>query len=283
MGQHRPLRKARRPARIDNRTGILPPGAVGDRVGRILPDQVQELINALLRRDLPVHAFLHEREKLLFRKGKVIVDVACHDGLDVRPPLQGQRPGKQQVKRDEMPRFGIGELAGELFFRIEGVVHDRHRAETVRRVVGDDELGQVGQEHGDPVALFDSQRGKGAGETVHQGVELPVDDPPSHVDETRMVGKRPGGPDEGLAHGDFLNVDFRRNPRCIGFVPHPLKCHGGTSSKIVEAGGTTGTKISFVGKRCLPKHSACAEGTVFSEKTRFAGRPVSTNPVPRIH
>jgi len=155
MGQHRSLAHPRRPTGVDEGGDILPPGGDGDGVVRVLPDEVEERVDARSRDDLPVHLPLHEGVKLLFREGKIIVDVAGDNRLDLRCGLDLQRPGQQKVERHEEARIGVVELVFQLPLRVEGVVHHGDRAQPVAGVVGNDELGEV--RHRDPFR-FDRRR-----------------------------------------------------------------------------------------------------------------------------
>ena len=60
--------------------------------------------------------------------------------------------GKRRSRVTSVVAFGLVELIGEFLLGGERIVHHRHGADPEGRVIGDDELGHVGQEQSDLVA-----------------------------------------------------------------------------------------------------------------------------------
>ena len=107
----------------------------------------------------------------------------------------------------------------------ERVVHHRHGADPQGRVIGDDELGHVGQEQADLVARLHPDRRQGFGEAVHQRLQFPVGDLLPHEDERREVGEPPGRPGQDLGHRDLLEIELPGDAGGVAPVPNSLKTH----------------------------------------------------------
>ncbi len=112
----------------------------------------------------------------------------------------------------------------ELFLGLKRVVHHRHGADPQDRIIGDDELGHVGQEQTHLVARLHPDRRQGFGETVHQRLQLPVCDLLPHEDERRNIRKPLGGPRQDLGHRDLLKIRFpsvrRERNSCANSAQH---------------------------------------------------------------
>ena len=225
MGQHGPLAYPRGAPGIEEGRQVLPAGAAGHGSVRLTRHEIHKQKHPGFRRDLAVHFLFHEGVELLFGEREAVVDVAGDNGLDLRLHPQLQGPGQQEIQTDQPAGIGIVELVGQLAFLVEGIVHHRDGAQMVGGKVGDDELREVGQQHGHLVPGTDPQLLQRAGEAVDQFFQLPIGDPPAHEIKGRPVGVALGAPVEDLRHGDLFRDDFRGNPGGVRPVPDPVECH----------------------------------------------------------
>ncbi len=134
----------------------------------------------------------------------------------------------------------------ELFLGLKRVVHHRHGADPQDRVIGDDELGHVGQEQTHLVARLHPDRRQGFGETVHQRLQLPVCDLLPHEDERRNIREPLGGPRQDLGHRDLLKIRFPRYAGSVTPVPTPLNTHQAPPSLLLQTTALIGIDVRIL-------------------------------------
>ena len=116
--------------------------------------------------------------------------VGGHDQLFQRAGFarRGQRGGQQPLVGDEDLRARVAQDVGDLLGGEPGVNGDEHRARQRDREMGDQHLGQVGHQVGDPVAGLDAAGPQRAGSPRRLGRELGVGEAPATVDHGDLVG-----------------------------------------------------------------------------------------------
>ena len=117
-------------------------------------------------------------EGQLLERRQIVFDVGDDEALEggISP-----RPADHRVEGAYSHQgfgAGIAQLVGEGCFVEKGIGQHHHRPDFQRPIVGDDRLGNVGQQQHHPVALLHAQSLQAQGEAVGRFVEFPIADAP---------------------------------------------------------------------------------------------------------
>ena len=170
-------------------------------------DQGLEFMVIRLWFEFPVHFPFHQREKPPGRPRQIVVDVTGNNMLQGQFFPQGQDARGQKVQGDDRRRLRSFHLILKLPVGIKRVVGHRHGAHPPKPVVGNDYLGNIGQEQSHPVARLEADFFQGVGQTAGQTVQFGIGDLSSHIlqgDPIRISGCRPR---QKLGHGDFFIIE----------------------------------------------------------------------------
>ena len=230
VGEHGPLGHPRRAAGVLKESQILRLHLHRRRFGGVLGQKVLEESCARLLDDvgaMPILLLLEEGEEELGEGWEVLLDVGDDEVADLRLILDLPHHGVESGQGDDGLGTGVVELMLDLPSDVEGVGGDDDSPRLERTIVGDDELGAVGEVDGDPIPLLHPQASQGGSEPVGQLVQLAIGELRAHEDGGCVVGVLPCRLLQGPMQRLPRVLDRARDPGLVMLEPDLLHdfCH----------------------------------------------------------
>ena len=152
--------------------------------------------------------------------GQEVLDMAGDDALDGGAGLDGFDLIVEGVEGDNGLGLALDEGVLELPLGVGGVDGAKDGAGLPGAELGDDGLGRVGEEGGDPFAAGDTEGEQGGGECVGEGGEAGVGEVQAFEDEGGVLGTLAHGVGEDVEEGEVrVGLEGAGEEGVVGFEP----------------------------------------------------------------